>query len=405
MMDDNQIHEQQTTEKPHQKSKKNKNWFSNILAGMVGAALTLTFALAVNDFSPTFNQEDHTTQIQSSLVSTETSNLADVQETSSVSTPITKTVEEASQAIVGVVNIQETNPFFSRNGNSQSKESGTGSGVVFKKTGNTAYIVTNNHVIENANEVEISFHNGEKVEAQIVGTDPLTDLAVLKVRADHVTTVMEFGDSSKLRPGEQVLAIGNPLGLDFSRTVTQGIISGTERTINVSTSAGAWDLDVIQTDAAINPGNSGGALINTQGQVIGINSLKISQNGVEGLGFAIPSNDVVPIINELIEDGEVKRPYIGVSLIDVHDIPSYYRNNIDESLETGTMVAKIDTSSPAVNSGLEVEDVIIAIDETEVKDASDLRKYLYTKVDVGDEVTLKINRNGEILEINIKLTD
>ena len=132
---------------------------------------------------------------------------------------------------------------------------------------------------------------------------------------------MEFGDSSHLRAGDQVFAIGNPLGLDLSNTVTQGIVSAVDRTVSVPTSAGNWDLNVIQTDAAINPGNSGGALVNTSGQLMDMNSLKIAEAGVEGLGFAIPSNDLVPIINEIIKKGQVERPYIGVGLASLEQIP------------------------------------------------------------------------------------
>lgn len=163
-----------------------------------------------------------------------------------------------------------------------------------------------------------------KTRAELIGADALTDLAVLRIDSKYAPSTLEFGDSNSIRPGDQVLAIGNPLGLDLSRTVTQGIVSAVNRKITVSTSAGEWDLNVIQTDAAINPGNSGGALINTQGQVIGINSLKISESGVEGLGFAIPSNDVVPIVNEIIEKGHVERPYIGVSLASLDEIPQYF---------------------------------------------------------------------------------
>ena len=154
--------------------------------------------------------------------------------------------------------------------------------------------------------------NGDRVEATLKGADQLTDLAVLEIDAENVDTVAEFGDSDSIRTGEPAIAIGNPLGLEFSRTVTQGIISAKERSVAVSNN---WEINVIQTDAAINPGNSGGALINIHGQVIGINSLKIASSGVEGLGFAIPINDVIPIINDLVEYGEVQRPYLGVQFL------------------------------------------------------------------------------------------
>ena len=139
-------------------------------------------------------------------------------------------------------------------------------------------------------------------------------------------TVLEFGNSDQLRAGDAVVAIGNPLGLDFSGTVTQGIVSAVNRSINVNTSAGEWEMNVIQTDAAINPGNSGGALLNSAGQVIGINSLKVSESGVEGLGFAIPSNEVIPFIEEMTLNGQVERPYIGIGLADLSQVPPMYFN-------------------------------------------------------------------------------
>src|SRR5690606_35813821 len=247
--------------------------------------------------------------------------------------------EELAPSIVGVVKIQQVQQgFYQRN---QNIESGYGSGVIFKKDENYAYIITNNHVIEGAHEVEVSLYDGERTKAEVVGTDALTDLAVLTIDAELADKVAPFGDSSLLRPGDEVIAIGNPLGLEFSRTVTQGIISAVDRNITVSTSAGEWELTVLQTDAAINPGTSGGALINSRGEVIGINSLKISKEGVEGLGFAIPSNDVVPIAQELIEHGEVKRPYLGVLLADLTDIAQFYRQSLFGSLTEGVVIAEV----------------------------------------------------------------
>lgn len=155
----------------------------------------------------------------------------------------------------------------------------------------------------------------------------MTDLAVVEMNADGIDKVASFGDSSKLRAGDKVIAIGNPLGAQFSGTVTEGIISGLDRTVEANTSSGTVEMNVLQTDAAINPGNSGGPLINTDGQVIGINSLKISESGVESLGFAIPSNDVKPIVDELLKNGKVERPYLGVQMIDLEQVPETYQEN------------------------------------------------------------------------------
>jgi len=312
-------------------------------------------------------------------------------------------VDKVSPAVVGVNNIQErTNPF---SGDTQTAESGTGSGVIFRKDNNKAYVVTNNHVIEGSSKVEVTLSNGKKEDAKIVGADPLTDLAVLEMEAKNVEAVAEFGDSTSLVAGEPVLAIGNPLGEQFSRTVTQGIVSGTERTVNITTSAGEWNLDVIQTDAAINPGNSGGALINAAGQVIGINSLKIAEDGVEGIGFAIPTADVQPIIDKLMKDGKINRPYMGVGLQDVAGLSAAIKENelgLTEDTSDGVVITTVEPFSAASEAGLQSKDIIVGIDGKEVKTSSDLRKYLYTERAIGDKVKLDVYRNGK--KINLSLT-
>ena len=286
---------------------------------------------------------------------------------------------------------------------SEPDENGSGTGVIFKKDREYAYIVTNNHVIEGAEEIEITVHGGEKTTAELIGTDSLTDIAVLKIDSKYATNLLAFGDSSTLRAGETVLAIGNPLGLDLSNTVTQGIVSAVDRTIEVSTSAGNWDLNVIQTDAAINPGNSGGALVNTSGQLIGLNSLKIADDGVEGLGFAIPSKTIVPIIDEIMEKGKVERPYIGVGLANLTQIPQMYLQNLPEEVEGGAIVTNVDSNSAASKAGLQVQDVIVSINGTKIKESDDLRKYLYTELEVGDQAQLEVYRGNEKLSVQLEL--
>ena len=199
-----------------------------------------------------------------------------------MTTAVTDAVDKTGDAVVGITNIQETNFWGSgpNSSNSGTAEAGTGSGVVYKKSGGKAYIVTNNHVIEGASELEVTLSDGTKLPAELIGSDPWTDLAVITVDGGKVKTVAEFGKSATLKPGEPVIAIGNPLGLQFSGSITQGIISGLERTIEVDINQDGqtdWNTQVIQTDAAINPGNSGGALVNMSGQVIGINSMKIAE--------------------------------------------------------------------------------------------------------------------------------
>jgi len=378
--------------------RKAKSMLSTVSAGVIGSLVTLVI-MPYTDLYPVDSGAADSVAEQSVRVSNQSG--LTLQPTSTSSSSIADIVEHASEAVVGIINLQQKNDFFTNT--NQSVESGTGSGIIFKKEGESAFVVTNNHVIEGAKEIEVSLQGGEKTKAELIGADALTDLAVLRIDATNVKSVIDFGDSSTLRPGDEVLAIGNPLGLDLSRTVTQGIVSAVNRTISVSTSAGQWDLNVIQTDAAINPGNSGGALINTQGQVVGINSLKISESGVEGLGFAIPSNDLLPIVNEIIETGQVTRPYIGIGLAGLEEIPPTYLPKLPEGVTQGVIITTIDSNSAAAEAGLKVKDVIVAIDGSKVKNSGELRKYLYSNLEAGDKVELEVIRNGKETKIELTL--
>lgn len=392
-------YEQRTSyqeDEPIKKTNRLRGVVSTLMSGVIGSAITLA-AVNYTDTIPG-NQVKYKTE---TAAASSNSAISTNRTSARSSGSIADIIEVSSKSIVGITNIQSNNdPFSRRQG---SVESGSGSGVIFKKSDGQAYIVTNNHVIEGASKVEVSLYDGQKAEAEVVGADALTDLAVIKIEEKFAGAAIEFGDSTILRPGDQVLAIGNPLGLDLSRTVTQGIISAVDRSISVPTSAGEWEMNVIQTDAAINPGNSGGALINTEGKVIGINSLKISQNGVEGLGFAIPSKDVVPIVNQLIEKGKVERPYLGVSLADVSQIPDMYLESLPDDVQSGTMVTSISPNSAASDAGLKEQDVIVAINEEKVENASDLRRYMYTEMKTGDKAELKIYRDGKQMTIEVKL--
>jgi serine protease Do len=386
------------------KKKRNvKGFASMVAAGVVGSVLTLTvlpYTDYMDNFSKVENQSIGTVQKKTNTEA----NTVTAQPTSTKSaSSIADTVEHLSKTIVGIVNYQQQQSRGFYGGTSQSVESGTGSGVIFQKNNDMAYIVTNNHVVEGATKLEVSLYNGEKISAEIVGTDALTDLAVLKIDSNYVEATAQFGDSSTLRPGDQVYAIGNPLGLDFARTVTQGIVSAVNRSIDVSTSAGTWQTNVIQTDAAINPGNSGGALINPEGLVIGINSLKISESGVEGLGFAIPSNDLIPIVNQLIENGKIERPYLGVGLADLTEVPQLYWENLPESVKEGVMITAVEPNSAAANGGLEAQDVIVSMNGTKIADSSELRRFLYSEVKNGDEIKFEVYRDGKLTTVNVKL--
>ncbi|MGG0286185.1 trypsin-like peptidase domain-containing protein [Peribacillus butanolivorans] len=392
--------------------KKGKSlWLTSLVSGTVASIVTSSVFVFGGDF---IDAEKNTVTESSQTAGAEQTE--SVEKNKSINTEKLSTstdsneradmVESASKSIVGVVNLQEMqnqNPFQQQSTESETVESGTGSGVIYKKDNGKAYIITNNHVIEGAKELEISLYDGQKATATVVGADALTDLAVLTIDASVAPEGINFGDSDRMRPGEEVLAIGNPLGLDFSRSVTQGIVSATGRSISVDTSDGEWELDVLQTDAAINPGNSGGALINTAGEVIGINSLKISESGVEGLGFAIPSNDVIPIVTELIENGKITRPYLGVSLANTEELPQYYLQNVPEAAKSGVMVTGIETGSAAANGGLKQQDIIVEIDGTKISTSAELRKYLYTDKKIGDKVKVKVYRGNEEKTLTITL--
>jgi serine protease Do len=392
--------------------KKGKSlWITSLVSGTVASMVTSSVFLFGGDFidqgKSSVNESTETAGIQQTdSVEKDKSVTAEKLSASTDSNDRAEMVESASKSIVGVVNLQEMQsqyPYQRQSTESETVESGTGSGVIYKKADGKAYIITNNHVIEGAKEVEISLYDGQKATAAVVGADALTDLAVLTIDSSKAPEGIKFGNSDSMRPGEEVLAIGNPLGLDFSRSVTQGIVSATGRTISVDTSDGEWALDVLQTDAAINPGNSGGALINTAGEVIGINSLKISENGVEGLGFAIPSNDVIPIVTELIENGKITRPYLGVSLASIGELPQYYIQNVPEAAESGVMVTSIEAGSAAANGGLKQQDIIVEIDGTKINTAAALRKYLYTDKKIGDKVKIKVYRGTEEKTVTITL--
>ncbi|MYV05943.1 S1C family serine protease [Furfurilactobacillus milii] len=338
----------------------------------------------------------------------------------------TKAFSKVKGAVVSVVNMQKqssssdseglygifgggssSNSSGSDSDSSSSKSSletaSEGSGVVYKKSGNDAYIVTNNHVVSGSSALEIILSNGKKISGKLVGTDSTTDLAVIRVDAKYINTVAQFGDSTAIQAGQSVLAIGSPLGSQYATSVTEGIISAKKRTVPVEDESGnqTGDATVIQTDAAINPGNSGGALINLSGQVIGINSMKLASSSsgtsVEGIGFAIPSNEVVSIINQLITNGKVIRPALGVGLVDLSSVDSTSQKNtlkLPSSVTGGVVLVKIYNNSAAEKSGLKKYDVITEIDGTKVTSQADLRDVLYNHK-IGDKVSVKYYRDGQ----------
>lgn len=357
----------------------------------------------------------------------QSSSTAGVEQTATVvTTDVTSAVEKVSEAVVGISNYQVVQNslggfWFGQGGGMQQnqnqqneddlQEAGTGSGVVYKIENGEAYIVTNNHVIEDAEKLEITLKDGSKKEATVVGSDIWTDLAVIKVKSDGIETVANFGDSEVLKQGETVIAIGNPLGLDFYGSVTVGVISGTDRAVPVDLNGDGtedWQSEVLQTDAAINGGNSGGALVNLNGDLIGINSMKIASEQVEGLGFAIPINTVIPIIKQLEENGEVIRPAMGISLLDLTDVPAFYQAQtleLPDGITTGVVVAEVTAGSAAAEAGMKQYDVIYEMDGEKIENVIDLRQHLYTKTNVGDTLKVKVYRAGKTVELNLVLKE
>ena len=325
----------------------------------------------------------------------------------------TQAVNKVKDAVVSVItySANRQNSVFGNDETDTDTDSqqvaSEGSGVIYKKNGKDAYLVTNTHVIKGASKVDIRLADGTKVPGEIVGSDTFSDIAVVKISSEKVTTVAEFGDSSKLNVGETAIAIGSPLGSEYANTVTQGIISSLNRNVSLKSQDGqAISTKAIQTDTAINPGNSGGPLINIQGQVIGITSSKIASNGgtsVEGLGFAIPSNDAQNIIKQLESDGKVTRPALGIQMVNLANIGAsdLRKLNIPSSVTSGVVVKSVQSSMPA-SGHLEKYDVITKVDDKDISSSTDLQSALYNH-SIGDTIKITYYRNGKEETTTVKL--
>lgn len=314
---------------------------------------------------------------------------------------ITEMLENATECVVGVSKLKDNgNIIFTENGVSKM---GLGSGVIISEKG---YILTNEHVSgEKNSSCYVTMEDGKNYNAKVVWSETNLDLAIIKINMKCVNYA-KLGDSDSLKVGESVYAIGNPIGFEFQKTVTSGIISALNRTIifNENNEGEYKELNnnqiymsnLIQTDATINPGNSGGPLINNSGEIIGINTVKITT--AEGIGFAVPINVIKPIINKLESEGRFDEASLGIFAYDKNVIP-YLNSNIN--FENGIYIAQISLDSPAFKSGLQIGDVITKIDERPLEKMCDLRQYIYSK-NIGDVVSLKILRNNR--ERNIEIT-
>ena len=312
-----------------------------------------------------------------------------------VETSIASSVDKVYSATVVVVSYKD------------GKQVSTGTGFVYKKDKKKAYIMTNNHVIDNADTVEVEFNDKtERIDAEILGGESYSDIAVLTIDEKEASSIVEAGVSSDIKLGDTIFTVGSPMGITYKGTVTKGILSGKDRMVEVSLSGNTTDyyMKVLQLDAAVNPGNSGGPLCDVSGKVIGIISLKIVQNEVEGMGFAIPIEDALKYAKSIEEGGEIVRPYIGISMLDLSE--EYYlwqnRITIPEGVDEGVAILEVVEGSPADKAGLKKGDIVVGLNEDEISGLADFRYELY-KYNVGDKVKVVYYREGKKKTTSITL--
>lgn len=406
-----------------QRKTKNKFWLKvagvGLVAGLIGGGLSLGIGNVIENHVqtastnvPAGSSKSGGTKVNKNKanLSNQATKAYDSTKDAVVSVINKHEVQSSNQGIMGMFGGQTSGDSSSSDGSQNSGKLQTaseGSGVIYKKSGNSAYIVTNNHVVKGSNALQVILSNGRKVDASLVGSDSATDLAVLKINSANVKTVAEFGNSNSIAAGQDVLAIGSPMGSEYANTVTKGIISAKSRTLKSGTDGTL--TSVIQTDAAINSGNSGGPLINVAGQVIGINSMKLagSSDGssVEGMGFAIPSNEVVKIINQLIKNGKISRPSLGISMIDLSRVTTDQQQSVlklPSSITKGVVIMDVQSGSNAQTAGLEQYDVITKLGDTKITNTSSLKSALY-KYKVGDTTKVTYYRDGQSHTATLKL--
>lgn len=363
--------------------------------GLIGA---LIGGLIVAVFAPTWGLVSSAPPIQNKTANTEPgiSSAAPsiAPSTPGEPSPIIAIAEKVGPAVVGIKNMSNSGAFFKAH---PGIELGSGSGVLIDEQG---YIVTNNHVVEGAEKLLVSLANGKELEGKLIGRDPRTDLAVVKIDPSQAGKFLfaRLGDSDKVKVGELAVAIGNPLGEEFARTVTAGIISALNRTVEVGE---GQRFTLLQTDAAINPGNSGGALVNGEGEVIGINSVKIINEKVEGMNFAIPINKVKPIIKDLISQGKVIRPWLGILYRGINNNDQLQSQN-GLPVNYGIEVDSVVPNGPAAKAGMLDKDILISFNNEKITSFPDLQQML-EKVKIGDNVTVTVIRGKATKVLNVKL--
>ena len=282
------------------------------------------------------------------------------------------------------------------------KSNGIGSGFIYNNDG---YIMTNSHVIEGASNIKVMLMSGDAVDATIIGDDEYADIAVIKIDKKYVTKVATLGSSKSINVGDTVFTIGSPISSEYYGTVTRGILSGKNRLVNVTVeSSNDWIMNVMQTDAAINPGNSGGPLCNANGDVIGINSMKLVQSQVEGMGFAIPIEDAISYANMIVNGEKIKRSYLGLRMVNVSSTYNFANEDIkiDSKVISGVAIIEILKDGPCNNTGLKKGDVITKIGDYKIKTVAELRYHLY-KYKPNDKINIVVNRNGKVMSYKVTL--
>lgn len=385
------------SEKP-KKEKKQKIWPA-MLCSALAASIFTAAAFTAADYgirktqTPVITQ--NTTAVTAGSSGSEEISLTATYKNGKKVLPTTEIAAQVGPSVVGVINKTVVQPqryfdpftgrsYYYGNSSGETVEQGSGSGIIFQEDG---YIVTNQHVIDGASEILVILNTGDEFTAKLIGQDTKTDLAVLKIDpGDTKLTAATLGDSTTVQVGEKAVAIGNPMGMEFSGSTTQGIISAVNRTMTIE----GRTYNLLQTDAAINSGNSGGALINEYGEVIGINSVKLSSSGVEGMGFAIAISEAKPIIDDLMSSGYVTgRPLVGISIKDT----GY-----------GLFIASVSEGSGAEEAGLKTYDMILEVDGQKVSSTDEVNK-IRDKKKAGDQLKFKILRDGETLEVDVTLKE
>lgn len=404
-----------------QQKENNVSLWKGIFGGVIGGIIIIVIF---------FMLQPQTKSVNNATVYSQEQSQESIQTLTDFESAITGAVDVAADAVVSINNLQSVQPMqlsnllegystYSSGQNGYDLENpedslvvaSVGSGVIYKIDADTAYVVTNNHVVNGAEKLEVITSDNSTIDAELVGSDEATDLAVLKISSENITKAIEFANSDEIKVGSLAIAIGSPLGSQFATSVTQGIVSAVERVVQIDADDDGqydWEMTLLQTDAAINPGNSGGALVNKNGQLIGINSSKLSSTDIEGMGFAIPSNEVKYIISQLESNGKVIRPVLGVAgIVPVSDLSVRSKVEIlelDQNASDGVVVQVVSPGSAAANAGLQQYDIITAMDGVEINDLVTLRQLLYQH-NVGDTIELEIIRNGQNQTVSVKLTE